>query len=282
MKILLIGGSGFIGRNIKETWQKKYDISSPTHQELDMLDTCAVEKYLKQNKFDVVIFSANTNNFIHPELNNSMLNMNLQMFFNLERCSKLYGKMYYFGSGAEYDSANYICNMTEDYFGKHIPSDPYGFSKYIMAKTAEKSDNIYDLCLFGVFGKYEEWQRRFISNMIYQGMNSSVMKMNHNMSFDYIYINDLINILEWFLINTPVHHRYNLCSGKKTDLYSLALIIRDKIGTDSEIIVTDKDSPLPYTAKNSLLLSEVNNIKLTSMEYAIDELIQYYRKYGFK
>lgn len=282
MKILLIGGSGFIGRNITESWQNKYDISAPTHNELDLLDTYAVETYLKQNSFDVVIFSANTNNFIHPEFNNSMLGMNLKMFFNLERCSKLYGKMYYFGSGAEYDSSNYILNMSEDYFGKHIPADSYGFSKYIMAKTAEKSSNIYDLCLFGVFGKYEEWQRRFISNMIYQSMNSQVMQMNHNMYFDYIYAPDLINILEWFLTNSPVHHRYNLCSGKKVDLYSLAVIIRDKIGNNSEIIIKNTNTPLPYTADNRLLLSELHNIELTPMDHAIDELIQYYKKYGFK
>lgn len=113
-------------------------------------------------------------------------------------------RLYYFGSGAEYDMRHYIPSMRESYFGTHVPQDPYGFSKYLMSSLA--TGNIYDLRLFGVFGKYEEWQRRFISNMIYRNLTGQTMGMNQNMYFDYLYINDLSSILEWFLFHEPNCH----------------------------------------------------------------------------
>ena len=57
------------------------------------------------------------------------------MFFNLIRNSGLFGKMVYFGSGAEYDNRYYQPRMPEGYFDTHVPADSYGFSKYICAKT---------------------------------------------------------------------------------------------------------------------------------------------------
>jgi GDP-L-fucose synthase len=52
---------------------------------------------------------------------------NLGCFFNLARCSHDYGKMIYYGSGAEYDKRYYLPKMTEDYFDAHVPVDDYGF-----------------------------------------------------------------------------------------------------------------------------------------------------------
>ena len=49
-KVLLLGGSGFIGRNLKEYFQlKRTDIhlETPTRQELDLLDEQSVKRYLK-------------------------------------------------------------------------------------------------------------------------------------------------------------------------------------------------------------------------------------------
>lgn len=164
MKILLTGSSGFIGRNLKEKLERKYELFTPDRNTLDLLEQQSVRHYLEQHSFDVVIHCANANNIVYNITKFDLLNQNLQMFYNLESCHCLHGKMYYFGSGAEYDMNHYIPQMKEDYFGLHIPQDPYAFSKYTMSRITEQSTNIYDLRLFGVYGKYEEWDRRFISN----------------------------------------------------------------------------------------------------------------------
>ena len=50
-KILLLGQSGFIGQNLLEYFQEKYDIIAPTHQQLDVLDERAVIDCLSKGLF---------------------------------------------------------------------------------------------------------------------------------------------------------------------------------------------------------------------------------------
>lgn len=279
MKILLTGSTGFIGRNLREAWASRGGLCIPSHQELDLLDARMVDGYLREGRFDVIFHMANTNDMVHPERASKILEHNLRMFCNLERCRELYGKLYYFGSGSEYDMRHYIPQMRESYFGTHIPPDPYGFSKYIMSKQA--TGNIYDLRLFGVFGKHEEWQRRFISNMIYRNLTGQVMEMNQNMYFDYLYIDDLISILEWFLAHEPRHHHYNVCSGRRFELASLARMVMEETGVPSRIAVKQAGLKPEYTGDNSRLREELGEISLTPIRTAIRELIDYYRKNGF-
>ena len=58
MKILLTGGSGFVGKNIIEMLGKKHEIVAPTHKELELADQDAMDTYFKYKKFDVVLHSA--------------------------------------------------------------------------------------------------------------------------------------------------------------------------------------------------------------------------------
>lgn len=279
MKILLTGGSGFIGRNIKEYWQDRYHVLSPSHRELDLLEEGAVEAYLKQERPDMVLHTANTNDVARPESPTFLLEYNLRMFCNLKRCSKWFGRMYYFGSGAEYDMRHYLPGMREEYFGTHIPADAYGFSKYLMADMA--AGNIYDLRLFGVFGRYEEWKRRFISNMLYQNMTGQTMQMYQNRYFDYLYVKDLLGILEWFLFHEPKHHHYNVCSGQKISLLKLAELVRKETGQEAEIKVETEGLGAEYTGNNQRLRREMGEITLTPMRKSVRELADYYRTNGF-
>lgn len=279
MRLLLTGANGFIGRHLRDAWETRHELSTPARQELDLLDTQAVERYLKAGQFDIVIHAANCNNVRRQADAYQQLEGNLRMFCNLQRCSELYGKLYYFGSGAEYDMRHYIPQMREDYFGMYIPVDPYGFSKYLMSKMS--GGNIYNLRLFGVFGKYEEWRRRFISNMLYQNLSGGPMRMMQNAYFDYLYIQDLIPILDWFLIHEPQYHHYNVCSGTHIDLMSLARLVIQATGIPSEILVAQGGWKPAYTGDNSRLLREMGELHLTPMWVAIKEMADYYSVNGF-
>ena len=277
-KILITGGSGFIGRNLKEQLQDKYVIKAPTHDELNLLDGDAVFSYLEKEKFDVVIHSANVNTTRNKQ--NSAydsLNGNLQMFFHLEKNQKLFGKMLYFGSGAEYDMNNYVPSMKEEFFGTFIPQDPYGFSKYIMAKQTKYLDNVYDLRLFGVYGKYEEWDRRFISNTICRVLNGGPIIIHQNVVFDYLWIDDLGEIVKWFIENEPAYKHYNVCSGRKIDLLSLAQMIKRVMDVSQDIIVENDTLKREYTGDNGRLLKEMGKFTFSDYEYTIKELVTFYK-----
>lgn len=54
-KILVLGKSGFIGRNVVEYFSEKYDVMIPRHQKLGVLDECVFFQYLSKGNFDIVI-----------------------------------------------------------------------------------------------------------------------------------------------------------------------------------------------------------------------------------
>ena len=58
--VLIIGGTGFIGQNMRQYFEKNtsYVVLSPTRQELNLLDDQACKRYLLSKKPDFVIHSA--------------------------------------------------------------------------------------------------------------------------------------------------------------------------------------------------------------------------------
>lgn len=276
MKILITGSNGFIGRNVKEYLEKKnMDIYCPKRGELNLLDFDAINKYLLKKKFDVVI---------HCGVTLLSIEENLKMFFNFEKLSDCYERLICIGSGAEFDSRNYVPRMNEKYFGKHTPSmtDIYGYSKYVIAKSIEeKKRNIFNLRVFGIFGKYEDYRRRFISNNICRLLCGMNILINQNALFDYIYIEDFNKILEMFLNNKPKYRTYNICTGQIVDFITLAKIINKIDGRNKNIEVKKEEIKTEYSGDNNLLLSEFKNIKFTNLENSIADLYNWY-KYNSK
>lgn len=178
---------------------------------------------------------------------------------------------------------HYIPKMHEDYFDTYVPADPYGFSKYMIAKMAQNVSNIYNLRLFGVFGPYEEWNRRFISNMIYRALTGQPLKMGKHAYFDYLYTNDLLSILKWFIHNIPRYSEYNVCSGQPIDLYCLGKLVCNLLGRDENEIQCETGWKPEYSGDNTRLLDEMGEkFVLTPMETAIQELIAYYIQHSQK
>lgn len=275
--IFITGTSGFIGRNLSENLKNNYILLTPTHKELDLLSYDEVKKFFENERIDIVIHTANTNPVMHQEYGAyEQLNNNLRMFFNLERCKNLYDRMYYFGSGAEYDMEHYIPKMKEEYFDTYVPKDDYGYSKYIMAKIALENKNIYNLRLFGVYGKYEEWNRRFISDAIYRSLHNQAITINQNVYFDYLYIDDLVDIMRWFIENVPKYKTYNICSGMTIDLLSLANIVKQETGNPLAIEVFKEGWKSEYSGDNTRLILEIGTKQFTSYRDAIVKMIDFY------
>lgn len=276
-KILITGGSGFIGRNLKEQLPDRYNVFAPSHAELDLLDENKIRDYLKEHRFDIVIHSATWDATRNSKKDTSkVLEYNLRMFFNLASSNDLYEKMIYFGSGAEFSREHWEPKMREDYFDIHVPTDQYGLSKYIMNKHAEKSENIYNLRLFGVFGKYEDWQIRFISNACCKAIWDLLITIKQNVFFDYLYIDDLVKITEWFIDHEPKAQSYNICTGCVFDLRTLADKVMVASGKDLEVVVEQNGLGKEYSGDNTRLLSEMGCDRFRNIDNCIEELYKWY------
>lgn len=275
-KILLTGSGGFIGKNLKEYLQKKdYELLAPSHAELDLMDEAAVSDYLCANRrIDIVIHSANIN--MQAAAGYDILNSSLRMFYNLEKNKEFFDRMYYLSSAAEYDRNKLEAMVREDFFGTIIPMDSYGFTKYIMHKESEKDNNIFGLSLFGVYGKYEEWQRRFISNNIVRSLKGLPMTLSQNARFDYLYVDDLCRIVEWFIEHEPKQKHYNVCTGQPIDLLSLAKMINEVSGYGREIKIAKDGWQPEYSGDNSRLLAEIGDFQFTDKKASIEKMWNYY------
>ena len=276
MKIFITGRTGFIGCNLQEQLQDKYEVYAPSHKELELLDERGVSDYLKKHHFDVVIHCAWNALRNSKKDVNRILEYNLRMFFNLARCYGEYGKMIYYGSGAEYDPEHRVPKMNEDYFDTYVPKEQDAFSKYIMCKHAAKSENIYNLTLFGVFGKYEDWGIRFISNACCKTVWDLPITIKQNVFLDYLYIGDLIRITEWFIENEPEDKCYNVCTSEVYDLLTLAHKVLNVSGKRLDIKVVRGGLGREYSGDNSKLLSEIGGYTFRNMDDSINELYHWY------
>lgn len=279
-KILLLGESGFIGRNLKEFFEiynDIYRVSAPTLDELDISDENAVLKVLKKQWYDVIIHAAVYNPRIIPNGDYSKeLEINLRMFYNLERYSDLFGKMLYFGSGAEFDKRENIKMITEDSPGNGIPISGYGLYKYIINKSIQSSNNIYNLRIFGLFGKYENWRKAFISGACCKAIKDLPITIRQNVFFDYLYINDFCKIVDK-LICSDLHYKdYNIVSGKRIDLVTISKLIKKISKKDLPVYICNKGLANEYTANNERLIKELKDISFTPIEQSIQELYNWY------
>ena len=277
MRILVTGGNGFIGRNIKESYlSQKYTIVAPSRLELDCSDDKSVETYFKNNSFDVVIHSAAKAGHRNAIDTSNLFLTNSRMIFNLLKHQDSWGKLLNMGSGAIYDMQNYIPKMPENYFGTHIPVDEHGYNKYILGKLLPSLNHVYDFRIFGIFGKYEDYAIRFISNAICKAIFDLPITLRQNRKFDYLYIDDLMPILDHFIINDPIEKSFNITPNQSIGLLNIAEIVKTISKKNIDIKVAQDGLGLEYSGDNSLLHHEIKGLEFTPIEKSIDDLFNWY------
>ncbi len=276
MKILLTGVNGFVGKNIYEKLRNEYDFLAPTRLELDLTDGKKVDDFFNKNKIDVVIHAAIVGGSTAAEQVDSALSQNLRMFFNIVRNKHKFGKMINLGSGAEYDKSKSIVDVKESDFDKNIPVDDYGFFKYICSKYIEGQDDIVSLRIFGLFGKHEDYRYRFISNAICQNLAGLPITISQNVYFTYVYIDDFVKIVDFFINHEAKYKFYNIGNGEKIDLLTIARIINEVAEKKSEVVVKNEGLNDEYTCDNKRLKKELGDFKFLDIKKCIKILYDWY------
>lgn len=282
-KVLITGASGFIGKNLVNELQAHYQIVPVSRKEADLLDAVQVQKLFQREDIDVVIHAATQGTLGRSvECEQQLLKNNLQMFLNLEQCHELYGKLIFLGSGAEYDKRRSLSMVKENEFGSSIPTDNYGLSKYLISRLLEKDTFAYHLRLFGIFGAYENYNYRFISNVICKALDGVNITIHQNVKFDYLYIKDFCRMLPYFIEHTPSEHVYNVCTGMPQDIVSIAQEILRQTGSKSSLHIETDGWNREYTGDNQRLLSELGDVCFTPMKQALAELISFYQNTEYR
>lgn len=284
--ILVTGGTGFIGssfvNNLKNN--KNYKVYSPSSKILNLEDIKSVERFFIRNKIDYVIHTAN--HHVHPRDKKSkdpniQLKNNVTMYFNLYMQSNYYRRLINFGSGGELPRELWNTNIKENDIGKVVPKDQYGLSKLIISSFIKnlKDQKFINLRLFGVFGEFDDWRYRFIPNLCAKAILNKNLKMNNNGIFDFIYIKDVIETTLKILDKKLKFYDYNLSTGKKLELISIANKIQ-KLNEDKElkIQVPSKEIAVRYVGNNMRLKRENLLADLTPIDESILNVYEYLRK----
>jgi len=279
--ILITGAGGFVGRNLSESLFEKHSIIGLAHRELDLLDPSAVQSFFEEHpEIDVVIHCAAVGGSRltgYDAGQTDVVEQNLRMFLNVARCIQPHQRLIYLGSGAEYDRAHSIPQMSEEYFDLRVPADGYGFAKYAISKYIAQHDNMLCLRIFGLYGPNEDYRYKFISNAIVKALMGLPVTIAQNVMFDYLYIGDFVRLIEILLDRHWPYRHMNITPSQSIDLLSLARMVNEITGNPAGIKVLNPGWNSEYTGNNNRLMEVVGPFAFTSYPEGICALTAYYR-----
>ena len=273
MHILITGGNGNLATILKTSLSCLHNVEAPGRAEMNMLDLDNIKQYLQNKTFDVVIHTAikggrRTRPDTHEDVYNNMLMLenllwfkdNFKMILNMD-------------SGAIYNRAEDIFKRKETDIHS-IPTDYYGFSKYMIYQRGLAFDNFFNMRIFNIFHELEE-PDRFIARCINVANNGGALEIYENKYFDFFYKDDFVSVVKYYIDNVDNKEKLfktlNISYEEKHTLADIAKMIIGDIA-EKQIIVHNDKREHNYCGDNSLLKSM--SIELVGLENAI----QIYKK----
>jgi len=208
MKILITGGNGYVAKSLHKALKDKYKITSITRQDFDLTDAKETTQWFNNKEFDVVIHTAIVGGSRLKQENSSILDQNLQMYYNLLACKDKYKKFINFGSGAEL----------------FIEHTPYSLSKYIIKESIKELDNFYNIRIFGIFNE-NEWDTRFIKTSIKNYISHKPIAIHQNKLMDFFYMEDLILVVKYYIKEEKLLKEFNCTYLESKTLLQIAEMI---------------------------------------------------------
>ena len=234
-----------------------------------MYSVSDIGKYIKKNNIDSIIHCAiEGGNRLHQD-SIDICYKNILIYENLIKFNHKLHTFINFGSGAEFDRRYDISNVNECDVFDHVPIDPYGFSKNIIAKLSVHYTGSVNLRLFGCFF-HNELPTRFIKNNINNYLNNKPIIIHQDRYMDFFYMEDLISVVEYFLVNpTNTYKDINLSYPTKYKLSDIANIINNLSSKKVNIIIENQIVGNNYCGNGNILHSL--NIKFKGLECGIKE-----------
>jgi GDP-L-fucose synthase len=266
MKILITGGKGNIATIITNGLSQYYEIMNPSHAELDILDINSIECFLNNHEdFDILFHTAIIGGRRTKTEDYDVFYKNVRMMENVLKFENKFKMIINLDSGAFYDRNTDIMNRKEeDIFT--IPTDFYGFSKYVIYSRSLQYKQIYNFRIFNIFHELEEGDR-FIKMCFIAKQNNSNVIIHADKYFDFVYKDDFVKILKYYIDNCDkqdtLDKTLNICYDRKYLLSDVAKLIVPP----TQIVINTIDLSHNYCGDNSKLRSM--NLHLDGLENSI-------------
>jgi nucleoside-diphosphate-sugar epimerase len=266
MRILITGGNGNIAKMIKNNLSNIYEIVNPSHKELDILNLNTVTNFLNENEFDILVHTAILGGRRTKDETGEVTHKNLLMLENLLLFQDKFKMIINFDSAAIYDRTTDILNRKEsDIFT--IPTDYYGFSKYMIYQRSKQYNHFYNFRIFNIFHANEE-PDRFIKSCFWAKKNDKQVTIFQDKYFDFVYETDFIEIIKHYFDNVTnqiqLLKTINICYEEKYKLSEIAHLI---LKNTDNIKIIDSNLTNNYSGDNTLL--KQINIPLLGLEKSL-------------
>lgn len=241
--ILIIGSSGFIGKNIVESFKNSYyqlffltrKINSfNDNDKCGLSDIKSIIDFLTINKIDTIIHLASglIPSSDQKDFNNELTSLVLPTFELIDYCSKNEIKFIFFSSGGTIYGNTDVQLIPENH--SKNPINYYGYSKlmiedYIQYKSRTTTLKYLIIRPSNVYGRHQKLNKNqgFIAVAINKILNNESIELwgDGSVIRDYIEVQDLVNITKELLENNIENEVLNVGSGIGTSLNEVISVL---------------------------------------------------------
>jgi len=292
-KILLVGGSGYLGRHLASFLKKSSCIdifitgSKKSQQEgYFQIDFEQKETFnnIQQLKFDLVIILASKlgalgiKSLNHPDL--TINTLGYAVFLQYLYDNQITQKIIYTSSMTVYDSNNSIPVKEDD---KIAPANTYGLSKYLAEVITDffcSQNNLKGVILRlpGIYGG--DKNNGFIYNTIKKAKDNQLIELDTQglVYWETIFINDLCEMIWAFLkqyqweLPTDI---FNVSYGCETDFNNTAEFIVESLQKGNLNIKNEKKGYVPFYLSNDKIskLIEVKTDYFGQLKKYVNDMV---------
>jgi len=232
-KILITGGTGFIGSALTARLGKNYDLVIPTRQEVSILDgPIKLDLIIKNSDVDTIIHLANPRMYSTTE----SMGQSLVMLKNvLDVCKENNLNLLYLSSWvvySGYNSSNLIASETLPL----RPKGTYGETKALCETLVNQYRDLYDLNIYllrlsPVYGVGSD-KPKFIYTFFQKALKNETIfthkYINNLPILDLIHVNDVISAIERIIRAKPASSfNLNIGSGIGHSTFEIAKMIKE-------------------------------------------------------
>jgi UDP-glucose 4-epimerase len=275
-KICVIGGLGFIGRNLTEILDKSNQIT--------ILDIGEKPKYLsnyieyvdstinnlnifKKQYYDFIFYFAG-NSSVGNSVSNPVLDLEKNTFhlLNLLEIIKNSNSKFIFASSAACygEMKNSVTAHNDE------PISPYGISKLFSEKYLEYYNKHYGLQIlicrfFSPFGEYNLKQVIYDTTLRLLKNQNNLMIFNPNSRRDFIYIGDAIKAMLFLCDQNQFNAEiFDIGRGKTLSIFELTEIIQNILNIHLLIEKKNKN----FTGDPAVQTSNINKLKVLGFDFS--------------
>jgi GDP-L-fucose synthase len=227
MRVLITGGNGNIAKMIKNGLSGEFSIFAPSRSELNVLDFNELNMFLSKNTFDILVHTCILGGRRTKEETGEVAYTNILMFEHILKFASHFKMIINLDSGAIYDRKTDILNRAEEELHT-VPSDYYGFSKYVIYNRTLSYPNVFNFRIFNIFHANEE-SNRFISSCFNAKFKNLTVDIHEDKFFDFMYEDDFVRIVRFYFKNFEnlevLNKTINIGYDKKYRLSDIAKLI---------------------------------------------------------